>query len=386
MKTNNIKTIEALKTLQSKAKTLTKTLNTEMVAMLKGEQHIQVKPGLVYELNIKGDELLSKDKDFALIAKKVGKDLEVLLPDEVIVIFDDYFEICATDLSCLVALPNENGIYYVTEGNFPTLADGSQIVYLQGSKSALSAIAATQSPLFFESFSDEYLGDNTNLMAGVLAALYAACAGSGSSSSDPGPVVTTATIHKAIDSVGSNAGAELSSGASTDDTSPELIGTVNVALADNEHIAIYDGTSLLGRVKVADNGTDWNYTDTRTLSDGDKPSYTVKIITTVETVETEGATSSVFTLIIDIRTPDAPKNLKLFEPDDTGIKGDNLTNKTTVTITGEAEANSFVELFDGNNRSLGTTTTRSDGNFSKAVHLPADAAKDVTTTITAKAT
>jgi hypothetical protein len=47
---------------------------------------------------------------------------------------------------------------------------------------------------------------------------------------------------------------------------------------------------------------------------------------------------------------------------------DNITNKTIVTITGKAQANSTVELFNVLN-SLGTTTADDSGNFSKKVTL-----------------
>jgi hypothetical protein len=43
-------------------------------------------------------------KKSSLIAKKVGDDLEVAL-EEGVIIFDNYFAVCATDLSCLVSLP-----------------------------------------------------------------------------------------------------------------------------------------------------------------------------------------------------------------------------------------------------------------------------------------
>jgi hypothetical protein len=43
-----------------------------------------------------------------LVAKNVHNDLEVALDDSVIIL-DNYFDVCATDLSCLVSLPTENG-------------------------------------------------------------------------------------------------------------------------------------------------------------------------------------------------------------------------------------------------------------------------------------
>jgi hypothetical protein len=48
---------------------------------------------------------------FLRFIKKVGDDLEVALEEDVI-IFDNYFAVCATDLSCLVSLPTEDGGLY----------------------------------------------------------------------------------------------------------------------------------------------------------------------------------------------------------------------------------------------------------------------------------
>jgi hypothetical protein len=48
--------------------------------------------------------LFAKDfdaKKSSLIAKKVGDDLEVAL-EEGVIIFDNYFAVCATDLSCVL--------------------------------------------------------------------------------------------------------------------------------------------------------------------------------------------------------------------------------------------------------------------------------------------
>jgi hypothetical protein len=57
------------------------------------EQHVQVKSGNVYELIVQKNKF--KTKDFDLIAKRTGENLEVLLADDTSVIFDNYFEVCA---------------------------------------------------------------------------------------------------------------------------------------------------------------------------------------------------------------------------------------------------------------------------------------------------
>src|SRR5690606_20988622 len=81
--------------------------------------------------------------------------------------------------------------------------------------------------------------------------------------------------------------------------------------------------------------------------------------------------------------PAAPTGLALAAADDSGASAsDRITNVTQgLTITGNAEANARVELFNGQT-SLGTTTANASGAFSIDVTLPAGA----THSITARAT
>jgi hypothetical protein len=77
-----------------------------------------------YQLNAKDFDT----KKINIIAKKVDDDLEVALEEDVI-IFDNYFAVCVTDLSCLVSLPTEDGGHYHIVADVPfTLEDGPQIV------------------------------------------------------------------------------------------------------------------------------------------------------------------------------------------------------------------------------------------------------------------
>jgi len=85
----------------------------------------------------------------------------------------------------------------------------------------------------------------------------------------------------------------------------------------------------------------------------------------------------------DTTPPAAPTGLALAAADDSGASAsDRITNVTQgLTITGNAEANARVELFNGQT-SLGTTTANASGAFSIDVTLPAGA----THSITARAT
>ncbi|MEY4849157.1 MAG: Exoglucanase precursor, partial [Pseudomonadota bacterium] len=94
------------------------------------------------------------------------------------------------------------------------------------------------------------------------------------------------------------------------------------------------------------------------------------------------AASSVLAITVDATPPAAPTVLDLAAGDDSGTNNaDNVTNQTSaLTITGQAEANARVELFDGA-ASIGTTTANATGAFSLDVTLAAGAHL-----ITAKAT
>jgi predicted phage-related endonuclease len=103
-----------IKVLQTEAKDVANKLNKEVVVVTKGVQHIQAQVGIVYQLSSKAFDI----QKLNLVAKKVDNDLEVALEDSVI-IFDNYFDVCATDLSCLVSLPTEDGgFYYVVADTF----------------------------------------------------------------------------------------------------------------------------------------------------------------------------------------------------------------------------------------------------------------------------
>ncbi|MBA5248406.1 MAG: hypothetical protein FE834_02560, partial [Gammaproteobacteria bacterium] len=129
-----VKTQKQIKTLQDKAQTLANKLNKEIVVVVEGKQHIQVQAGTAYQLSLKDVNV----KDLSLVAKKNGNGLEVSLKEGV-VIFDDYFEVCATDLSCLVSLPAEDGgLYHIVADVFFTLEDGTQVVYFYGEQSIIS--------------------------------------------------------------------------------------------------------------------------------------------------------------------------------------------------------------------------------------------------------
>ncbi|XVO18691.1 MAG: hypothetical protein HEQ18_00605 [Sphingorhabdus sp.] len=84
-----------------------------------------------------------------------------------------------------------------------------------------------------------------------------------------------------------------------------------------------------------------------------------------------GAASAVLTVTVDTTAPAAPTALDLAAVDDTGSSNsDNITSQTSaLTITGTAEANARVELFNGTTFLGATTANATTGAFSLDVRL-----------------
>jgi hypothetical protein len=172
-----IKTQKQVATLQNKAQKVANNLDEVVIA--KGAQHIQVQAGTVYQLSAKDFDT----KKINLIAKKVGDDLEVALEEDVI-IFDNYFAVCATDLSCLVSLPTEDGgLYHIVADVFFTLEDGTQIVYFYGEQSIVATESNGASVSDNQSFFD-VVTSNIGVVAAVVVVAVVASSGSDNGNND----------------------------------------------------------------------------------------------------------------------------------------------------------------------------------------------------------
>ncbi len=169
-----VKTQKQVMVLQNKAQKVADKLNEEVIVIAKGVQHIQVQAGAAYQLNAKDFDA----KKSSLIAKKVGDDLEVAL-EEGVIIFDNYFAVCATDLSCLVSLPTEDGgLYHIVADASFTLEDGTQIVYFYGDRSIVSTESSAVSTDDKQSFLD-VVTSNIEVIAAVVVAAVVIASSSG---------------------------------------------------------------------------------------------------------------------------------------------------------------------------------------------------------------
>src|SRR4029078_6731119 len=121
----------------------------------------------------------------------------------------------------------------------------------------------------------------------------------------------------------------------TNDNTLTLTGTAEA----NATVKVYDGATLLGSA-VANGAGAWSFT-TAVLVDG-AHSLTA---TATDAAGNTGVASSALTVTVDTAAPAAP-TIASFSTD-SGTAGDGITNDNTLTLTGTAEANATVKVYDG---------------------------------------
>jgi hypothetical protein len=137
----------------------------------------------------------------------------------------------------------------------------------------------------------------------------------------------------------------------TNDNTLRLTGTAPA----NSTVRIYDGESHLGSVTANGSGA-WSFTTT--ASGNGSHSFTV---TATDAAGNIRAALAPMNVTVDRVAPAAP-TITGFS-NDTGMVGDGTTNDNTLTLTGTAEANSTVRVYDGADL-LGSTTTNGSGAWS----------------------
>jgi VCBS repeat-containing protein len=155
-------------------------------------------------------------------------------------------------------------------------------------------------------------------------------------------------ISQAIDDVGSITG-PITSGQTTDDTVPRLVGTSEPFATVN----IYEGTTLVG-TGTADASGGWSILLTTTLTGGPH-SFTAQA---TDAAGNTSVSSASFSLTVDTTPPALPVLTSIV--DDMGnaatpIASGGLTNDAQPTLTGTAEAGSTVKIFD-NGVQIGSVT------------------------------
>ncbi len=155
----------------------------------------------------------------------------------------------------------------------------------------------------------------------------------------------------------------------TNDNTLTLTGTAEA----NSTVKVFDGATLLGSVTASGTGA-WSYT-TAALADG-AHSLTA---TATDVAGNTGVASAALGVTIDTHVPTVP-TIVSFSPD-TGTVGDGITNANVLTLTGTAEANSTVKVFDGATL-LGSATANGTGAWSFTTGTLANATHTLTATAT----
>ena len=122
----------------------------------------------------------------------------------------------------------------------------------------------------------------------------------------------------------------------TNDNALTLTGTAEA----NSTVKVYDGATLLGSALASGTGA-WSYT-TAVLPNGGH-SLTA---TATDAAGNTGVASSALIVTIDTTAPTVAPTITSFSTD-SGVVGDGITNDNTLTLTGTAEANSTVKVYDG---------------------------------------
>ena len=155
----------------------------------------------------------------------------------------------------------------------------------------------------------------------------------------------------------------------TNDNTLTLTGTAEA----NSTVKVYDGATLLGSATANGSGA-WSYT-TAALSDG---AHNLTA-TATDAASNTSAASAALTVTIDTTAPVAP-SIASFSTD-SGVVGDHITNDNTLTLTGTAEANSTVKVYDGATL-LGSATANGSGAWTYTTAALTDGAHNLTATAT----
>ncbi|AKG67691.1 hypothetical protein WN53_00240 [Serratia fonticola] len=300
-----------------------------------------------------------------ITVKRVGKDLHVSIEgdplDQPSVIIEDFFLQNAE----LIGMA-ESGAYYPYISSNGDDDNAVAAMLLDGESSSLvlggEALSSSESSPLLGVLSILGLGAAA---LGAMASQSRSSKRSGGNNNEepqspgvpqPAPDVTTPTLSQVIDNKGSLQGA-IAAGSETDDNTPTFLGGNGTP---GNTIVFYDNGKKIGEVQVGQDGR-WSFTPGEPLDDGSHS------ITMVEQ-NADGkvsAPSDAFEFIIDTVAPTEPTIASIF--DDVGsqtgeLQPGDVTDDTTPTLKGRAEAGAKVEIYD-NDQKIGETTADAEGNW-----------------------
>ncbi|HEM6741516.1 TPA: BapA prefix-like domain-containing protein [Citrobacter farmeri] len=145
----------------------------------------------------------------------------------------------------------------------------------------------------------------------------------------------------------------LANGQSTNDTQPTFQGTAE----PGSTVTLYDGSLAVGSVVAGSDGS-WSLSPNNPLGSGPHN----LTVTATDAAGNEGP-SAAFSLTVDTQSPSAPVISTVTDdvaPNSGTLSNGQSTNDTRPTLTGTAEANSTVSIFDGTTL-LGTVQADGSG-------------------------
>ncbi len=149
----------------------------------------------------------------------------------------------------------------------------------------------------------------------------------------------------------------------TNDITPDILGVGE----PNAIVELFEAGFLVGPTTADAAGT-WVFRSAAANRVFDAGVHLL-VARATDTAGNVGSTSTDFSFTIDTTPPATPPNPDLIPASDSGSSNsDNITNDTTPSLGGTAEANLPIELFDGTN-SIGTTNTDGNGAWSFATAL-----------------
>lgn len=183
------------------------------------------------------------------------------------------------------------------------------------------------------------------------------------------------TITTVADDAGTAVG-NLTSGQTTDDATPKLTGTAEA----NATVSIYDNGTLIGTAPADGTGA-WTFTPGTALGNGSH----IFTATSTDVAGNVSPATGPFTIIVDTQAPTSPVVIQAFDDAEPGtgpLVSGQTTNDKQPLLSGTAEANTTVTLYD-NGSLLGTTTTNGAGAWT---FVPASALGEGSHTFTATST
>ena len=277
-----------------------------------------------------------------------------------------------------IALVDENGapIGGLTNNNAPVLsgtAEAGSVVTISDGDTVLGSVTAAQDGSW--SFTSPVLADGSHSLTAVVTDA------AGNASAPTAPATFTldtqapvAAADLALSSDSSGVSVPVAAGDTTSDATPVLSGSAE----PDSIVTISDGDAVLGSATVAQDGR-WSFTSP-TLADGSHSLTT----TVTDAAGNTGPASAPLTFTVDATAPEAATGLVV--TDDVGASQGDLasgdtTDDSTPTLSGTAEANGTVSVYDGDTL-LGTATADASGSWSFITPALSDGLHSLTVTVT----